>query len=215
MGGVQSGTSKQKTISFLAYHERQQQSLCGLHVVNNLLQRRAFTRFSLNRLARQLDKAERRLIDKRKRNAVLHFLTSGRAGWRLEAQNHSARGDFSVQVLQAALQSEGLDLVRVTDTDWAPRLGESWGFLVHRADHWVACRQIGDHSIWLNLDSTLAAPLIMSTDDVIALHAGLSSRGDRVTVFNVVGPTPPSPYRRFLCGGVRKLSVNVPADTVL
>mmetsp|Transcript_80581 Transcript_80581/g.261124 ORF Transcript_80581/g.261124 Transcript_80581/m.261124 type:complete len:210 (+) Transcript_80581:210-839(+) len=174
----------------LVYHERQRASLCGLHAVNNLLQRWAFTERDLYRIARRLDRAEKDLLVHRKRNAVLHAVTGGRAGYKMERHaNHSGWGDFSIQVLELALRPFGVQLVLPGNPDF----GDPWGFVVNSNDHWAACRQIGDSAIWVSVDSTLTRPQLMSVDDVTRLMTAKPSRAR--TVFHVVGDVPPSPTK--------------------
>mmetsp|Transcript_111427 Transcript_111427/g.240067 ORF Transcript_111427/g.240067 Transcript_111427/m.240067 type:complete len:219 (+) Transcript_111427:89-745(+) len=193
MGG---GTSRKTAASpddgaEYIYHERQRDSLCGMHAVNNLLQRRAVTPRQLRRIARRLDEAERRLMERRRRRKLLRAVTCGQAGLGAEEPGNCGRGgDFSFQVLEAALLEHGVLLLPLRGSGAM----EAWGCIVWCADHWVAYRrvQVSEESIWLDFNSTLRRPRALSPSQVKRLEAGLSPAKGGV-VFAAVGDPPPSP----------------------
>mmetsp|Transcript_5597 Transcript_5597/g.15091 ORF Transcript_5597/g.15091 Transcript_5597/m.15091 type:complete len:219 (-) Transcript_5597:84-740(-) len=191
------GSSSRRTadsppdLGLFLYHERQQHALCGMHAVNNLLQHPAVTQRQLRRIALRLNREERQLIERRRRMKCLHAVTCGGAGVRAEEpSNCSSVGDFSFQVLEAALQEHGVRLLPPRDPD----AREAWGCIVWCADHWVAYRQVqvGEKSVWLDFNSTLRKPKALSPTQVKRLEAGLSPTAGGL-VFAAVGSPPPSP----------------------
>merc|ERR1740129_452878 len=134
-----------------------------------------------------LDQEEKGLIVHRRRNELLHFVTCGNNGFRLERNaNKTKWGDFSLQVLQLALAPFGVHMVSPGEPD----ARDPWGFLVHSHGHWAAYRHIVDHDIWLNLNSCFPRPRLVDAAEVVALKAGNSITGG--LVFFVVGLVPPS-----------------------
>ena len=94
------------------YHERQVGALCGQHCLNNLLGSQKVGLSRLVSIAQELDAAERRLL--------------GSVG---DGKSHNVdeSGNFSLGVLQKALQPFGLTLLRVgsvsTSTEVPPIAG--------------------------------------------------------------------------------------------
>ena len=79
------------------YWEEQRESLCAVHALNSLVQQPMFQEVELAEIAQELDAQEAALLGrKRRKGAASH--------------NVSTSGDFSVQVLAAALRRKGLEL---------------------------------------------------------------------------------------------------------
>ncbi|KAJ7568794.1 hypothetical protein O6H91_01G048700 [Diphasiastrum complanatum] len=141
------------------YHERQQLQLCLLHALNNLLQAKEFTRLELNEIADGLSKAG---IEESSQFTSIVF----------KQHRNVITGNYDVNVLIAALESRGMDVM------WYDRRKGSAGLdlskygeqlvgiianyarrryiSLWKSRHWVALREIG--GTWYNLDSDLAAP---------------------------------------------------------
>jgi ataxin-3 len=142
------------------YHERQEALLCGQHALNNLLQRPAFTAYQLAQTAHRLDDLE------------LDFMANNNEGGRRSADylrrvqegssNVDPQGNFSIQVLKAALQEEcRLTLEYLTDAVLDGRdITDMQGFICHKSDHWFAIRKVGGR--YWNLNSTAERPEAVS-----------------------------------------------------
>eukprot|EP00929_Paragymnodinium_shiwhaense_P019800 TRINITY_DN13391_c0_g1_i1.p1 TRINITY_DN13391_c0_g1~~TRINITY_DN13391_c0_g1_i1.p1 ORF type:complete len:378 (+),score=57.82 TRINITY_DN13391_c0_g1_i1:102-1235(+) len=179
------------------YHECQEGRLCGLHAINNLLQRPAFSQRDLNDIAKRLDKQERALIAGRRRNALLHAITGGRAGFVVDRKsNYSAEGDFSVQVIVVALQAHRLSVLSPRE----PGVSNAWGAIVSHRNHWAVFRKFSVDSgggsekktVWVDLDSNISRPRMLSDDEVenLVSNAVAPRFGSRGLVFFVAGPLP-------------------------
>lgn len=146
------------------YHERQFLSRCGIHAVNALLKRRAYT-------ARQFDA----LADS--------LLTSGY--WLCFHPHRSwfRIGNYDVNVLMCALERGGLDVQWLPSrTDFRELLrGEALdGFLVNvpshwppwpfslvfaQRRHWIAVSRYGDR--FYVVDSSARCPFLLEDDDAL------------------------------------------------
>ena len=140
------------------YHERQEAALCGQHALNNLLQCPAFSADQLSFLAHQLDELE--LNTFRDKNGG----TNNQDYQRRLAEgsgNVDAAGNFSIQVLKAALQQQyQVDLPCLTNEHLQSKnkdITSYDGFLCHKDNHWFAIRHVGGR-FW-NLNSMEAFPL--------------------------------------------------------
>merc|ERR1719399_1252722 len=84
------------------FHERQSGRQCGLHCVNNLLQRRCYEPADLNRLGAELQD---------RRNEINGGSCCSRLsklpGARLLSRCSAAVADYDVQVLELALEHQG------------------------------------------------------------------------------------------------------------
>jgi hypothetical protein len=170
------------------YHERQKDHLCGKHALNNLLQHRAWSRQRLDDIAKVLTLAEIDLYEPHKRNDIQQMVACGTGS----IKNRTAHGDYSVQVLQQALLTSGVSLLAPGDPDLqGPLALAPSGFLIHLGDHWFAVRmlQLGKSEVWVNLNSLLDKPQILSNEQVFRLKAG-DSPFDGGLVFFVIGDLP-------------------------
>ena len=163
------------------YHEKQLSALCGVHTLNNLCQGPQFGAGDLAELALSLDARE------------VELLTSpgghlDRAAASQHIDQHS--GDFSVEVLKAALAQLGCRLVNAEHAEVVERLAEApeaeEGYLMHRSSHWFALRPLA--GIWWNLDSRLARPRRLSAAALRELVTRLRVDGGTVHVVQQLPP---------------------------
>lgn len=144
------------------YHERQQALLCGQHALNNLVQCGAvFSAGELADIAHQLDQLELSVFAQNNEGGIHSKDYQNRV--REGSANVDAAGNFSIEVLKAALQHRfGIDLPHLSEQDLQQRgqdITEFDGFLCHKSDHWFAIRQVGGR-FW-NLNSTQERPTLV------------------------------------------------------
>ncbi|KAI4353164.1 hypothetical protein L6164_002135 [Bauhinia variegata] len=139
----------------LLYHEVQESKLCAMHCVNTVLQGPFFSEFDLAALASDLDRKERQMMLQGNVSSG-DFLSE-------ESHNVSLDGDFSIQVLQKALEVWDLQVIPL-DSPVAepaqidPELENA--FICHLQDHWFCIRKVNGE--WYNFDSLYAAPQHLS-----------------------------------------------------
>ncbi|XP_010256703.1 PREDICTED: ataxin-3 homolog [Nelumbo nucifera] len=138
----------------MLYHEVQESKLCAVHCVNTVLQGPFFSEFDLAALASDLDRKERQMM--LEGGAVsddfLRFDSE-------ESHNVSMDGDFSIQVLQKALEVWDLQVIPLDcpvaePAQVDPELENA--FICHLQDHWFCIRKVDGE--WYNFDSLYAAP---------------------------------------------------------
>ncbi|CAN6576202.1 unnamed protein product [Malus baccata var. baccata] len=140
----------------MLYHEVQESKLCAVHCVNTVLQGPFFSEFDLAALASDLDRKERQMMLVEGGFHAGDFLSE-------ESHNVSLDGDFSIQVLQKALEVWDLQVIPL-DSPVAepaqidPELENA--FICHLQDHWFCIRKVSRE--WYNFDSLYAAPLHLS-----------------------------------------------------
>ncbi|CAN6581375.1 unnamed protein product [Malus baccata var. baccata] len=140
----------------MLYHEVQESKLCAVHCVNTVLQGPFFSEFDLAALASDLDRKERQMMLVEGGSHAGDFLSE-------ESHNVSLDGDFSIQVLQKALEVWDLQVIPL-DSPVAepaqidPELENA--FICHLQDHWFCIRKVSGE--WYNFDSLYAAPLHLS-----------------------------------------------------
>ena len=201
------------------YHEKQLKRWCGLHCLNALEQRAAFTRRQLKGFADQLFIACAAIDDDTASEGI-----RGRAGTVRAPASHTfgsaSDGDVDVQVLIVALQS--IDRTVAQLPAGPPPSPEETanvrGLLLHEdrggdvGEHWWALRRLGDD--WYDLDSLLDGGEVVArgADAFRALletHlSSLSPSGERRSVYLVHGlvalpppPPPPPPPPEAAAGG--------------
>ncbi|KAF5750869.1 ataxin-3 isoform X1 [Tripterygium wilfordii] len=142
----------------MLYHEVQESKLCAVHCVNTVLQGPFFSEFDLAALASDLDRKERQVM-----------LEGGGAVSSAgdfnsqESHNVSLDGDFSIQVLQKALEVWDLQVIAL-DSPVAkpvqidPEMENA--FICYLHDHWFCIRTVDGE--WYNFDSLYAAPQHLS-----------------------------------------------------
>jgi ataxin-3 len=157
------------------YWERQEGGslLCGEHCLNNLLQGSYFNSVQLSEMALVLDKEESKL--------------TGSQGY---SQNVDPEGNFSVQVLRAALLNFGeIELFSPSSEDMRKE-GKDWtkeeGFVVNRSSHWYSIRKLDGK--WWDLNSLAHAPQSISDFHLGGVLTQLESSG--ATVFIARGKMP-------------------------
>jgi ataxin-3 len=143
------------------YHERQEALLCGQHALNNLAQSSVFAASELSEIAHQLDQMELRVWAQNSEGGVhsKDYIERLREG----SNNVDAQGNFSIEVLKAAVQQRfGISLPHLSEQDLlsGKDITDCQGFLCHKSDHWFAIRKIGGR-FW-NLNSTLELPFEVS-----------------------------------------------------
>ncbi|KAH0995340.1 hypothetical protein GBA52_019204 [Prunus armeniaca] len=140
----------------MLYHEVQESKLCAVHCVNTVMQGPFFSEFDLAALASDLDRKERQMMLVEGGSHAGDFLSE-------ESHNVSLDGDFSIQVLQKALEVWDLQVIPL-DSPVAepaqidPELENA--FICHLQDHWFCIRKVSGE--WYNFDSLYAAPLHLS-----------------------------------------------------
>lgn len=163
----------------MLYHEVQESKLCAVHCVNTVLQGPFFSEFDLAALASDLDRTERQMM----LGAVTgDFLPE-------QSHNVSLDGDFSIQVLEKALEVWDLQVIPLNSpvaepAQIDPELENA--FICHLRDHWFCIRKVSGE--WYNFDSLYAAPEHLSK---FYLSAYLDSlKGFGWSIFLVKGNFP-------------------------
>ncbi|KAJ8648271.1 ataxin-3 [Cinnamomum micranthum f. kanehirae] len=138
----------------MLYHEVQESKLCAVHCVNTVLQGPFFSEFDLAALASDLDRKERQMMLEGVRvpDDLLRFASE-------ESHNVSMDGDFSIQVLEKALEVWDLQVIPLDcpvaePAQVDPQLENA--FICHLQDHWFCIRKVDGE--WYNFDSLYAAP---------------------------------------------------------
>ncbi|XP_012468471.1 ataxin-3 homolog [Gossypium raimondii] len=167
----------------MLYHEVQESKLCAVHCVNTVLQGPFFSEIDLAALASDLDSKERQMM--------LQGTTTAAAGDFLSEESHnvSLGGDFSIQVLEKALEVWDLQVIPLDcpvaePAQIDPELENA--FICHLHDHWFCIRKVNGE--WYNFDSLYAAPQHFSK---FYLSAYLDSlKGSGWSIFLVRGNFP-------------------------
>ncbi|KAH7866176.1 hypothetical protein Vadar_016733 [Vaccinium darrowii] len=136
----------------MLYHEVQESKLCAVHCVNTVLQGPFFSEFDLAALASDLDRKERQMMLEGDGGHATSFVTE-------ESHNVSLDGDFSIQVLEKALEVWDLQVIPLNSpvaepAQIDPELENA--FICHLQDHWFCIRKVNGE--WYNFDSLYAAP---------------------------------------------------------
>ncbi|GLT52684.1 hypothetical protein SLA2020_260080 [Shorea laevis] len=139
----------------MLYHEVQESKLCAVHCVNTVLQGPFFSEFDLAALASDLDCKERQMMLQGGASSG-DFLSE-------ESHNVSLDGDFSIQVLQKALEVWDLQVIPLDcpvaePAQIDPELENA--FICHLHNHWFCIRKVNGE--WYNFDSLYAAPQHLS-----------------------------------------------------
>ncbi|KAK3031369.1 hypothetical protein RJ639_036077 [Escallonia herrerae] len=134
----------------MLYHEVQESKLCAVHCVNTVLQGPFFSEFDLAALASDLDQTESQMMLEGTGGG--DFVTG-------ESHNVSMDGDFSIQVLEKALEVWDLQVIPLNcpvaePAQVDPELENA--FICHLQDHWFCIRKVNGE--WYNFDSLYAAP---------------------------------------------------------
>lgn len=164
----------------MLYHEVQEAKLCAVHCVNTVLQGPFFSEFDLAALAVDLDRKEQQVM------------MDGSVGGDFDPEkshNVSLGGDFSIQVLQKALEVWDLQVIPLDSPVAEPAQIDPVlenAFICHLQDHWFCIRKVNGE--WYNFDSLYAAPEHLSK---FYLSACLDSlKGAGWSIFLVRGNFP-------------------------
>jgi len=206
MGGDASRPLQEDYFDICVYHERQKGSLSGaesgLHAINNLLQRCAVTHRDLDKTTKSLDKAdpigEQNLVRSPRKSASYQYWPSvGKKSTRTDKDASKSRnGNFSIQTLQKALKPFDVCLLATSDAQLrGPEAARAWGYVSLCGGHWSVMRQVGEHSLWMDLDPTLIKPQLMSAAEVLRLQIGMPPKSGGL-VFAVVGTLPPNSEKK-------------------
>ncbi|KMZ58771.1 Ataxin 3 variant ref [Zostera marina] len=138
----------------LLYHEVQESKLCAVHCVNTVLQGPFFTELDLAALASDLDHKEREVIVSHDQDALSShdFLSE-------DSHNVSMDGDFSIQVLERALEVWDLKVIPLDSPVAEPSKHDPElenAYICHLQNHWFCIRKVNGE--WYNFNSLYAAP---------------------------------------------------------
>ncbi|CAI9098382.1 OLC1v1035015C1 [Oldenlandia corymbosa var. corymbosa] len=164
----------------MLYHEVQESKLCAVHCVNTVLQGPFFSELDFAALASDLDRRERQMMNQ----SGGDFLPDPHV-----SHNVSLDGDFSIQVLQKALEVWDLQVIPLDSpvaeqAKMNPELENA--FICNLQSHWFCIRKVNGE--WYNFDSLYAAPEHLSK---FYLSAYLSSlKGSGWSIFLVRGNFP-------------------------
>ncbi|KAG6499135.1 ataxin-3 homolog [Zingiber officinale] len=169
----------------LLYHEIQESKLCAVHCVNTVLQGPFFSELDLAALASDLDQRERQMMLE---GASLGGASSGDF-YSDVSHNVSMGGDFSIQVLQKALEIWDLEVIPLNSpvaeqSQFVPELENA--FICHLHDHWFCIRKVNGE--WYNFNSLLPAPEHLSQFYLSAYIDSLKDSG--WSIFLVKGNFP-------------------------
>uniref|UniRef100_A0A0E0FVT9 ubiquitinyl hydrolase 1 n=1 Tax=Oryza nivara TaxID=4536 RepID=A0A0E0FVT9_ORYNI len=172
----------------LLYHEVQEGKLCAVHCVNTTLQGPFFSEFDLSALAVDLDQRERQVMSEGAAGAATtaagDFLAEGEG-----SHNVSLGGDFSIQVLQKALEVWDLQVIPLDSPDAGSCLFDpelETAFICHLQDHWFCIRKVNGE--WYNFNSLYPAPEHLSKFYLSAFINTL--KGSGWSIFAVRGNFP-------------------------
>lgn len=175
------------------YHERQHLGLCGMHTINSLMQWPAVARTDLERIAAEMDAAEGSLLtdesEKKKSSAknTPHFDVDDDddAGY---VKNGDEYGNFSSQVVIAALTKLGFECVLLNDVEYARTdlARDCDALVINHHTHWICLRTVC--GVWYDFNSFLARPIPVEAAMLRAYVDEL--RRKRYTTFVVRGKAP-------------------------
>lgn len=164
----------------LLYHEVQESKLCAVHCVNTVLQGPFFTELDLAALASDLDQTERQMmagaedgggggggVGEGAAGAGGGGGVGGGGGGGIRSEdflaedshNVSVGGDFSIQVLEKALQVWDLKVIPLDAPVAEPSKHDpelETAYICHLQNHWFCIRKVNGE--WYNFNSLYAAP---------------------------------------------------------
>ena len=180
------------------YLEQQVSALCGRHAVNNLLQGPYVNEIDLAQIAQELDEIEQNLMLQDRGIGGEPTANALRFVANFESSNVDDSGNFSVTVLKEALNRWGkVDLTTekelVEKALSNPTDSSVEAFLLNHDAHWLSIRRLkiaggSSTGTWLNLNSTLKAPEVIT--DFYLREWLFQLRADGYTVFFVTGKLP-------------------------
>lgn len=170
----------------LLYHEVQESRLCAVHCVNAVLQGPYFSEVDLATMAQELDQQEQQVMLE-SGAASSHYLSYMAEG----SSNVDADGNFSIQVLNRALQIWNLQCVPLEAPEAADARADPQtqsAFICHLQAHWFCIRRVGKR--WYNFNSLYPAPEYLSNFYLSAYLDTLKNSG--WSIFVVRGSLPSS-----------------------
>jgi len=166
------------------YHEKQDAALCGVHALNNLLQGPLFSEIDLMHIAHDLDASEKAMMMEMGTDSAdfLKFMAE-------ESGNVAEDGNFSIEVLKAALAVWSLEPIPLTHPSVVglqdhPEREDA--YLCNLMSHWFSIRKI--NGVWWNLNSVIDRPQRLSDLYLGAYLKQLQVEG--YTIFVVRGSWP-------------------------
>ena len=153
----------------LLYHERQHLALCGVHAVNNLIQRKRFTKADFDAACLQLDASRRRWFNPHRSVLGIGNYDVNVTMQLLQTEGYLVQWHDQRKLLTAATLQEQTNLVGIL---WNIPSGSIWGRLTG-GRHWIALllHTTADSSsninvkTWVNLDSNLDSPKTVGTHE--------------------------------------------------
>ncbi|KAG0623684.1 hypothetical protein M758_3G193500 [Ceratodon purpureus] len=180
------GTAMAMAVPALLYHEVQESRLCAVHCVNAVLQGPYFSEVDLATMAQELDQQEQQVMLESGAGST-HYLNYMAEG----SSNVDADGNFSIQVLNRALQIWNLQCVPLEAPEAADARADPQkqsAFICHLQAHWFCIRRVGEK--WYNFNSLYPAPEYLSNFYLSAYLDTLKNSG--WSIFVVRGSLPNS-----------------------
>ena len=177
----------------LIFHEKQDGALCAQHCLNSLLQGDYYSAVDLAHIAEELDKVERSHM------AAAGITKEYEKFLSEKSSNYDDSGFFSIQVLQRAVESWGLELIpysgqnEIAISAKSNPVGQK-AFICNFRQHWYTIRKIGKY--WFNLNSLFKKPQLISNTYLAVLLAQLENDG--YSIFVVAGELPKGPADAIL-----------------
>lgn len=183
------------------YHERQHLGLCGMHAINSLMQWPAVARTDLERIAAQMDAAEGKLLtddDSTKSTTTTTTTVTAKTfdivdlehldDTLVSVRNGDEYGNFSSQVVIAALTHLGFECCLLNDVEYARTdlARDCDALVINHHTHWFCLRTVC--GVWYDFNSFLARPVPVEAARLRAYVDEL--RRKRYTTFVVRGAAP-------------------------
>jgi len=212
-------SSKEDSLAMLVYHERKKSNPSGLQTINNLLQHHGVTQKDFHKVTKMADNKDyvndqAMVRSPRKRQSFRLWSSVERTISKASKGNKDAGNkqscDASIEVLQKALDPFGVRLLSVADPElYSSDAAHVWGYAVFSGGQWSAVRQVGEHELWVDLDSSLPRPELMSGAEVFRLQLGMPPKSGGL-VLAVVGDVPPCPVK----GGSQVVRMSVDPGSI-
>ena len=166
----------------LVYWERQEASLCGSHCLNALLQGPYIDIEELIDIAQRLEmETQQVLVGTRSRQSDVETPVD------TESQHIDDAGNFSLPVLQNALQRYGISLYHAASTSEETH-EQPTAYVLNHGAHWLTLRRLDDQ--WINLNSLLTfGPETFESEQYVNIWLQ-SMMIDGATLFLVSGELP-------------------------
>lgn len=166
------------------YHERQSRQLCALHVLNNLLQEKAFTKSDLDDICTQMAPTSYQ--------------------WWNPHRSPLGLGNYDVNVMMFALQMKNLQAIWFDKRKSlnSIRPAAALGFILNvpsssrtthwlpsailSLKHWIAIRKIGTDELYFDLDSHLPEPKYIGKEEDLLTYLQTELSSDNRELLIVV-----------------------------